>query len=139
MPMRFTEVHISSKVSSMCLRAKDHHEGTKVAVFPSLCAPQRDQSGSAVDWRSPKSGDQEHDGRPGYPRGASDPERRAEWTTVLRHGHLRSAPVVVDACSRTEWETPTLRAVLVCLHAPCLGASWKASFLSSDAQMRLHH
>ena len=35
-------VHISSPVSSMCLRAKDHLEGTKVAVFPSLCAPQKD-------------------------------------------------------------------------------------------------
>ena len=23
--------------------------------------------------------------------------RRAEWMTVLRYGHLRSAPVVVDA------------------------------------------
>ena len=47
MPTRFTEVHISSTVSSMSLRAKDHLEGTKVAVFPSLCAPQED-SGLAV-------------------------------------------------------------------------------------------
>ena len=45
-----------------------------MAVFPSLCAPQKDQSGSAADWRSPKSGDQEGDGRPGYPQGAGDPE-----------------------------------------------------------------
>ena len=30
-------------------------------------------------------------------RGAGDPVRRAEWMTVLRYGHLRSAPVVVDA------------------------------------------
>ena len=30
-------------------------------------------------------------------RGAGDPETRAEWTTVLRYGHLLSAPVVVDA------------------------------------------
>ena len=52
---RFTEVHISSPVPSMCLRAKDHLEGTKVAVLPSLCAPQEDESGSAADWRSPKS------------------------------------------------------------------------------------
>ena len=57
MPTRFTEVHISSPVSSMCLRAKDHLEGTKVAVFPSLCAPQerpvRQRSGLAVteEWR----------------------------------------------------------------------------------------
>ena len=28
-------------------------------------------------------------------RGAGDPERRVRWITVLRYGHLRSAPVVV--------------------------------------------
>ena len=61
-PTRFTEFHISSPVPSMSLRAKDHLEDTKVAVFPSLRAPQDDQSGSAADWRSPKSGDQEDDG-----------------------------------------------------------------------------
>ena len=51
-PTRFTEVHISSPVSSMCLQAKDHLGGTKVAVFWSLCAPQerpgRQRSGLAV-------------------------------------------------------------------------------------------
>ena len=36
--------------------------------------------------------------------------------TVSRYGHLRSAPVVVDACLRTEWEPPTLRAALCELH-----------------------
>ena len=30
-------------------------------------------------------------------RGAGDPVRRAEWMTVFRYGHLRSAPVVVNA------------------------------------------
>ena len=41
----------------MCLRAKDHIEGTKVAVFPGLCAPRerpvRQRSGLAVteEWR----------------------------------------------------------------------------------------
>ena len=34
-----------------------------MGVFPSLCAPQKDQSGSAAGWRSPKSDDQEDDGR----------------------------------------------------------------------------
>ena len=68
-------------------------------------------------------------------RGAVDPVRRAEWMAVLRYGHLRSAPVVVDACLRTEREPPTLRAAL---YAPCLGASSMASCLSSDALARLH-
>ena len=56
-PTRFTEIHISSPVSSMCLWATDHLEGTKVAVFPSLCAPARrpvrQRSGLAVteEWQ----------------------------------------------------------------------------------------
>ena len=56
-PTRDIGVHISSPVSGMCLWAKDHLEGTKVAVFPSLCAPQerpvRQRSGLAVteEWR----------------------------------------------------------------------------------------
>ena len=37
--------------------------------------------------------------------------------TVLRHGHLRSAPVVVDVGVRTEREPPTLRAALYNLHS----------------------
>ena len=45
-------------------------------------------------------------------RGAGDPAKGADWMTVLPYGHLWSAPVVVDACLRTEWEPPTLRAAL---------------------------
>ena len=103
MPTRLTEFHISSPVSSMCLRAKDHLEGTKVAVFPSLCAPQerpvRQRKGLAVteEWRPGKT-----TGDLATRRGAGDPVRRAEWMTVLRYGHLRSAPVVVDAHVRME-------------------------------------
>ena len=103
-PTRFTEVHVSSPVSTPVPAGKRPPEGTKVAVFPSLCAPQerpvRQRSGLAVteEWR------------PGRRRatwlpegGAGDPVRRAEWTTVLRYGHLRSAPVVVDVgCSQGE-------------------------------------
>ena len=58
LPTRFTEVHISSPVPSLCLRAKDHLEGTKVAVFPRDCAPNtqspdRQRSGLAAteEWR----------------------------------------------------------------------------------------
>ena len=40
--------HQSAKVSSLCLRAKDHLEGTKVAVFWRYCAPQKVQTGSAA-------------------------------------------------------------------------------------------
>ena len=73
--------HQSAKVSSMCLQPKDHLEGTKVAVFPSLCAPQKDQSCSAADWRSPKVDDQEDDGRPGYPRRSGQPRDGRWWDT----------------------------------------------------------
>ena len=58
--------------------------------------------------------------------------------TVLRYGHVRSAPVVVDACLRTGWEPPTLRAALSDSTRHDLGASSMADCLSSDAQTRLH-
>ena len=40
----------------LCLRAKDHPEDTKVAAFPSLCAPPKVQAGSAAVFRPPRSG-----------------------------------------------------------------------------------
>ena len=48
------------------------------------------------------------------------------------YSHLRSAPVVVDAGLRKEWEPPARRAGLVGLHAPCLDASSMAARLSDD-------
>ena len=96
-PTRFTEVHVSSTVSSMCLRAKDHLEGTKVAVFPRYCAENKVQTGSAAAGGHRRVATRETTGDLATRRGAGDPETRAEWTTVLRYGHLRSAPVVVDA------------------------------------------
>ena len=117
MPTRFTEVHISSTVSSMCLRAKDHLEGTKVAVFPRNCAEQKVQTGSAAAGGHRGVATKKTTGDLTTRRGAGDPERRAEWTTVSRHGHLQSALVVVDAGVRTEWEPPTLRAPLCSLYA----------------------
>ena len=83
-----------------------------MAVSPSLCAPQQRPVRQRKDWRSPKSGDQETTGDLATRRGAGDPVRRSEWMTVSRYGHLRSAPVVVDACGCTVWEPPTLRAAL---------------------------
>ena len=59
-PTRFTKIHISSLVSTPVPAGP---EDSRVAVFMSLCAPEQDQCGSAADWRSPKSGDQEGDGR----------------------------------------------------------------------------
>ena len=98
MPTRFTEVHISSTVSSMCLRAKDHLEGTKVAVFPKNYAKQKVQTGSAAAGGHRGVATRETTGDLATRRGAGDPLRRAEWTTVSRYGHLQSALVVVDAC-----------------------------------------
>ena len=86
--------HQSAKVSSECLRAKDHLEGTKVAVFPFPCAPQKDQSGSAADWRSPKSGDREDDGRPDHPRGRRPRDGRWWDTDGVRP---KSTPVQASA------------------------------------------
>ena len=96
-PTRFTGIHVSSPVSSMCLRAKDHLEGTKVAEFPSLCAAPEVQPGSAADWRSPRSGDQEDDGRPGYPKRSRRPRHGRWWDTdrVRPKSALVQAIVVV--------------------------------------------
>ena len=112
MPTRFTEVHISSPVPSLSLRAKDHLEGTKVAVSPRYCAENKVQTGSAAAGGHRRVATRETTGDLATRRGAGDPETRAEWMTVLRYGHLRSAPVVVDVGVRTEWEPPTLRAAL---------------------------
>ena len=56
MPTRFTEVHISSPVPSMSLRAKDHLEGTKVAVFPGTAPktksrPAAQRLAATEEWR----------------------------------------------------------------------------------------
>ena len=97
MPTRYTEVHISSPVPSMSLRAKDHLEGTKVAVSPRYCAEQKVQTGSAAAGGHRRVATREATGDLTTRRGAGDPVRRAEWMTVYRYGHFRSAPVVVDA------------------------------------------
>ena len=112
MPTRFTEVHISSPVPSMSLRAKDHLEGTGLAVSPRNRAENKVQTGSAAAGGHRRVATRKTTGDLASRRGAGDPETRAEWMKVLRYGHLRSAPVVVDACLRTEWEPPTLRAAL---------------------------
>ena len=117
-PTRFTEIHISSPVLSMSLRAKDHLENTKVAVFPRNCAEEKVQTGSAAAGGHRRVATRKTTGDLTTRRGAGDPVRRAEVMTVPRYGHLQSALVVVDACVRTEWEPPTLRAAPVCLHAP---------------------
>ena len=100
-----------------------------MAVFPSLCAPQKDQSGSAADWRPPKSGDQEDDGRLLSDEG-SRPSARAEWTMVFRYGHLWSAPVVgVRWCTHGAG-TAHAPCSPVVPHAPDMGASSMAFCLS---------
>ena len=116
MPTRFTEFHISSPVPSLSLRAKDHLEGTKVAVSPRYCAEQKVQTGSAAAGGHRRVATRETTGDLATRRGAGDPVTRAEWMKVLRYGHLRSAPVVVDVGLRTEWNHPTPR-ILVGLHA----------------------
>ena len=50
-PTRFTEFHISSPVPSMCLRAKDHLQGTKVAVFPRKSRPAAQRLAATEEWR----------------------------------------------------------------------------------------
>ena len=81
--------HQSAKVSSECLRAKDHLEGTRVAVFLRFCAtkrPVRQRSGLAVteEWLGKTTGDL------ATRRGAGDPEPADGGirTECARRGHL---------------------------------------------------
>ena len=84
MPTRFTEVHISSPVPSMCLRAKNSLRTPRWRT-PRASAPhKKGQSGSAADWRSPKSGDQEGDGRPSYPKRSERPSEMAADGCVVK-------------------------------------------------------
>ena len=103
-----------------------------MAVFPRYCAPQKVQTGSAAAGGHRSVATRKTTGDLATRRGAGDPVRRAEWMAVLRYGHLRSAPVVVDACVRTEWEPPTLRATLRL--STSFGSSSMACCLSYDVR-----
>ena len=132
-PARFTEVHISSAVSSMCLRAKDHLEGTKVAVFPRNCAEEKVQTGSAAAGGHRRVATRKTTGDLTTRRGAGNPVRRAEWMTVSRYGHLRSAPTLVTQGVGTAC-TPCSA---VALQAPVLAPSrWLAA--SPVTRTRVH-
>ena len=92
--------------------------------------PQEDQSCSAADWRPPKSGDQEDDGRLPSDKG-NQPRTFAESTLVLRYDHLQSAPVVVLVYARSENHPRSLQHCC----SPCAsrGASSMAYCLSTTA------
>ena len=122
-------LHQLTSVQHVPAGKKDHFEGTKVAVFPSLCARKTSPAAQRTGGHR-RVATRKTTGDLATLRGAGDLER-AEWTMVLRCGHLRSAPVVVDVSLRTEWEPPTLRAALRGLHARRLGAS-------SMARLRCH-
>ena len=80
----------SAKVSSMCLRAKDHLEDTKVAVFPRYCAPQKVQTGSAAAGGHRGVATRKATGDLATRRGAGDPETADGGirTECTRRGHL---------------------------------------------------
>ena len=70
-------------------------------------------------------------------RGAGDPERRAEWMTVSRYGHLRSAPVVVDAGYARSGNRP--HSLQRCLNSTRQSRRLLDGFLPlHNAQVRLH-
>ena len=83
-----------------------------MAVSPRYCAKNKVQTGSAAAVGHRRAATRKTTGDLATRRGAGDPGTRAEWMKVLRYGHLRSAPVVVDVGIRTGWEPPTLRAAL---------------------------
>ena len=64
-PTRDIEVHVSSLVSTLVPAGKRPPEDTRWRS--SRASAPHNKTSRAADWRSPKSGDQEDDGRPGYP------------------------------------------------------------------------
>ena len=70
------------KVSSMCLRAKDHlHQG---GGLPEPLRPTEIPDRQRSGWRSPKSGDEEGDGRPDHSQRAGDPETAHGGIRMIR-------------------------------------------------------
>ena len=116
---------------------KDHLEGTKVAVFPRYCAEQKVQTGSAAAGGHRGVATRKTTGDLATRRGAGDPVRRAEWMTVYRHGHLRSAPVVVNAGYAGSGNRP--HSLQRSVNSTRFGASPMAYRLSVDAQVRRHN
>ena len=99
-----------------------------MAVFPRYCAENKVQTGSAAAGGHRRVATRKTTGDLATRRGAGDPETRAEWMTVLRYGHLRSAPVVVDVGVRTGWEPPTLLAALSISTRPSRAPlSWRSA------------
>ena len=82
-----------------------------MAAFPSPCAPQEVQTGSSVVWRPPRSGDQEGDGRPGYPRKSTRPSVRERAVCV---GTCDSG--LEEGAANRRCVTPSLRTGL---HVSC--------------------
>ena len=105
-----------------------------MAVFPRYCAENKVQTGSAAAGGHRRVATRKTTGDLATRRGAGDPETRAEWMKVLRYGHLRSAPVVVDATCTHGVGTAYAPCNPVALHAFRLGASLMACCLSYDVR-----
>ena len=77
----------------------------KWRLSPRYCAAQKVQSGNSTDWRPPKSGDQEGDGRPGYPKRSRRPSEMAtdgcvvKWTLWRRSVRLEPFLALTEAWS----------------------------------------
>ena len=134
-PTRDIGVHISSAVSSLSLRAKDHLEGTKVEVSPRYCAPQKVQTGSAAAGGHRRVATRKTTGDLATRRGAAT--QREELSGQRRYatatsGLHRSWWTLVYARSGNR-----LHSVQPFLSPRALrGASSMASCLSVDAQTR---
>ena len=98
----------TSAVSKPVPAGKRPHVRTPGGL-PEELRPTQVQSGSAADWRPPKSGDQEDDGR--LPSG-TDPEKElnGQWCCAMATYGLHQS--WWSLVTRTEWEPPTLRAAL---------------------------
>ena len=62
-----------------------------MAVFPRHCAPQEDQSGSAADWQSPKSGDQEFQNRTAIGQAKQETRKSSNAGVIVLGSHTLKA------------------------------------------------
>ena len=70
--------------SRPCAHSCKRPSGAPGGDLPEVLRPTKVQSGSAADWRPPKSGDQKGDGRPGYPMRSRRPSEMATDGSVVK-------------------------------------------------------
>ena len=126
-PTRFTEIHASSPLSMMCRRAKDHLRTPGGGLPEPLRSARKTSPAAQRSGGHRRVATRKATGDLATRRGAGDPERRAEWTTVLTPAKWKTTSGLHRSwwtlVKRTEWEPPALCAAPPWEPPRCLPAS----------------